>query len=446
MWDEIWQLLGSTEPRNRALGWTTLQNRITAGDLAPRQEDIVRLLAHFHAEIQDPVRRAAVAGLITLTALRGVENVAQAASAATHVEACLLSPFQHSSVACRGFDAIRHRDEDAMIALARLLSDREFPNTEFIRIPLDDPQWTERLDHHPHAVCLVGRPGIFGERAVEEFYTAATRFYFPQQVRPPDLGPGEIDPQRFHRIQERRGGTDTDRAFCTTQNADRRTDFAVLQRYYQRTKRRHVLLLAGCSTLGTLGAVHFLRELGRIPIPLPAGGIGERATIEALVQVSAPLCDHASQWKPDKDIHLVRLIVDDRLEWFPAPDGGGEWLSRTPDRIFIERDADGRGTNVYIDEPHGRPTFHDRSEAVRAVDLIASATEGRPGNTVEVSQLDAGNSLGKLLKSPVNRQRIHKKLSGAISANRDFSLLTLNVPIEIVDTRKAAGPPVASDS
>ena len=416
MIDAFWGDLKSGSENRRRNGWRALQTALMEEQFGLTHRDILRLLDRLREETEPNVQQAGLEALLSSALLRD-----RHAADGRHsgLARWFWSPVKLPTAVFRAIEVDRRRDEDAVIELARSLPHRDFRNTVFLSVPLEDPRWQERLDF-PKSCCFVGRLEIFGDEAIREFGSDALRFYFPRKDRPPRLKPGALDPKRYHRIHQRRNDRDVGRPLLSAEEGGRRTDYALVQRYYQPQKQRTVVLFAGSSTLGTLGAVIWAVSLQDQQIPLPKNGLREHDRLEALIEVSAPVVEHPWQWQPETP-RLLRLIAGNRLEWYESR---REWGRPPTDLILIKRDSRIRAAGVFANEVSGTPTFREGSEMFQFIDLLYKATEGRPGRTVK----SRDNLWEKVTTNPTLRKRLRESLPEAISV--DPPQVTLHVPVE----------------
>jgi hypothetical protein len=227
----------------------------------------------------------------------------------------VLDPFRGTS-AVFGTAADRHlRDGMALLELRGYLSVSDFPKTDFVLVPLNQPQWEAAFHQQKQlqAIMLVGRIGLFGEDALRRWLCRQARFNFLTHVRPADCSPHALDDQ-YHCIVD---GEASDADGChRTDDADgKRTDFALVQRYTVESPggRLVVLQIAGNTSLGTLGSARWVTsrlkqpsEADGAPIPCPPNLCAD-TLVEALLEVKAGI--NMSIWMPST-IKLLTLTTD----------------------------------------------------------------------------------------------------------------------------------------
>lgn len=424
MTEEFWARLSAHSENVRRLAWDSLQTTLTDHHIGLSRHDLSRLLLLLRNENAPAVRQSAVEALLSAALLqdRQLDDTRLSGLARW-----FWKPFHSPTTVIRAIEVDRRRDEDAVIELARGLSRDEFPETVFVRVPLPDPAWNERLEF-PTNCCFVGRLEIFGTAAIREFGSDATRFYFPDKTRPADLCPGALDPEHYHRIHQRRGDREVGASFRSSEDGEQRTDYAVVQRYFQPEKQRIVFLLAGNSTLGTLAAVDWAVSLQDQQVPLPVEHLDPHETLEALIEVSAPVVNHPWQWQPKRP-HLLRLLVGNNHEWYEKR---GEWGPPLSDMILIQRNSRGSAVEVFANDATGAPIFRKSSEIVRFIDLLYRETSGQSGCTVAGGASVSDPVWRKVTGNATLRKRVHDNLPGAIDISLDPPRVTLNVPIEVV--------------
>lgn len=421
--DDFWSSLMNGTENERRRTWESLQTGITYHHVSLLRHDLLRLLRALHSETAASVRQVALESLLSACLLR---DPLGGDTRHTGLARWFLKPFHSPTAVFRAIDADRRRDEDAVLELGRVLSSHEFPETVFVRIPLSDPRWRERVEL-TKTCCFVGRLEVFGIEAVREFGSDSTRFYFPDRARPKDLEPGTLDPLRYHRIHQRRGSRDVGPAFRSTEDGEQRTDYALVQRYFQPEEQRLVFLLAGNSTLGTLGAVNWAVSLQDQQIPLPDEHLDSHETLEALVEVSAPIVEHPGQWQPKK-LRLLRLLVGNDHEWYEERRAWGPPLT---DVILIRRDSRGMAVEVFANDASASPVFRQSSEIVRFIDRLYRETNGEAGRSVPGALPDP--VWQKVFGTSTLRRRVHDNLPGAIEISLDPPRVNLNVPIQMMD-------------
>jgi hypothetical protein len=420
MLEEFWRHQESAAPTERASAWSVLHTLLSQEQIDPPLRELMRMVQRLRDETDSAARLRAIETLLASALLRTRGRRIRP----TGLAKWFWQPFRQPAAVFRAIEAERHRDEDAAIELARVLTRRDFPKTEFIRLPLADPRWQERLDL-PRTCCFVGRLEIFGDQAIDAFRSSGTRFFFPDRDRPPDLAPGALDPRRFHRIHQRRNGRVLDPPFPSREERGRRTDYALVQRYFQADRKRHVFVFAGNSTLGTLGAVFWAAGLQDQHIPLPDKDFDANESFEVLLEVAAPVVEHPWQWQPDQ-IRPVRMLAGKAHEWFESLQA---WGRPSTDLILIKHNNQGEAVEIYADEPAGPAVFRNRGTQVRFIESLFHKSGGKAGQSVPANRFANEQAWKDLCAKPVLRKRLREHLPGAITISSDPPLVTLNVPI-----------------
>jgi hypothetical protein len=309
--------------------------------------------------------------------------------------------FRKTSRVLRVADPERlRRDEDAVIEIARFLPLEYL--TEFTSV---DPAsgFTPLLADFDavEALCFVGRLCLYGEDAVKTWCVTkrTPRFLFGMDFRPDGLAQGVLHPQ-YHSVVLNAGEADPEPLYRTTQTDHSRTDYGVIRRYVVDWggRCRVVIHIAGCSSLGTLGAAHFaactLCKHGASgkPLPLPPQ-VDEQSHLEALVEVTADTRCSELGWR------LRKLqLLDLRMDGFVWDEDEYSWQVPTPDVITVvfadaetrraswTNEAERDETKVEILVDGQKVPFRGRSENRRlciALCILASKQNGQ----VQLSQL-----------------------------------------------------------
>ena len=303
----ILEMLGSANPGARLEGWQQAGRR-GAELLRELAEAQLRYLEQLADDESHPAVSEAASKALRSLALNGAFLAAKLfhdaagntrrASADQLLGDWVWRPFRRTS-AVFGVTAMdfRRRDECALQWLGRRLSFNDYPATSFPQVSLHACNFLELLFQGTfQAICLVGRPGLFGGGALKRFRDGELRFGFAKDRRPPELPVGAIDPE-YHCILERQSPDNVLR-HATVDQGDYRTDYAVVQRYpvVFRNGQILVVIVAGGSTLGTLAAARWaaydlfqVADPARgLPIELPSGARLD-SRMEALLRVRAKI-------------------------------------------------------------------------------------------------------------------------------------------------------------
>ena len=237
------------------------------------------------------------------------------------------------------------RDEKAEFHLGRRLG----YETEFEQIKLRDSRWQELLSKSPYqAVCFIGRLGLYGKDAPGRLMMKRGRLEFPEQFRPENMAPAELDSVGlYHCIFEHLGIHHTEKYF-TTEEGGKRTDHAVVQRYQRSLNGRDmtVITIAGCTPLGTCAAAFWAAERLFQPIDSTGNclevphGIRDDSVLEALLKVTAS--EPGSTWR-FQEIVPLRLYVDDHC-WSPK---SHTWNEVPIEEICLLTRKDGRSVFLF---------------------------------------------------------------------------------------------------
>lgn len=343
MWEEIRKKLTAWEAETRKGGWEQLHKEVAHMQFFPDGDQLEELLRRQAQEDDQANWRLSVNALIQV-ALRRPARAANSPLVEQPVASLgewLWEPFLKESLVLRVVDPnSRRRDEDAVIVLARHLSLRDFPRTQFEGVLHEKADWG-LVPKSCGALCVVGRLGLYGPHALEHWVRPQSRFSFIAEHRPKDLKRGQLDSQHYHCIRERqrRAGPAKYREHPTTDEDGRRIDYGIVQRYvvpYQ-SSRLVLLFIAGGSSLGTLGAVQWMAgdtrpdgqrpEKDRIPLAPKAG---DDSRLEVLLRVTAQNAAFPSSWRGTRP-ELVGLHVDD---WVWSPEENS-WHQMGPEEIAL---------------------------------------------------------------------------------------------------------------
>lgn len=294
-------------------------------------------------------------------------------------------PFDDPSFVISAFDPkYRRRDEIAVTDLARHLPKRDFPNVDFRVIPLGHADWGDVLktDRDIEAICIIGRLGMYGSEALRDWGTDQTRLRFPVDKRPPGLRMGKLYPE-FHQIVESHGPSRNDESYVAHEDRKERTDYGLVQHYsvWFDARPTTVVLCAGCSGLGTYGAVQWMIELAKSPIELPKD-VPDDVCMEALIEVKADRASFPRNWQP-KPKRLLRLYLGDQ-QWLQ---NDREWLRRAPCEIRVLYDRSGQPDEVLLDGEAAGPRRD--AEIFRLLVRLAELTVNSPKQPIKVSKLAA---------------------------------------------------------
>lgn len=376
--------LSSEEREQRRVGWLKIRQQNKAEKTQATRIQLRELADKFAEESDKGVKQVALGVLIRLLSW-GPEQQLKASSTKQKLADWFWRPFDEPSFVISAFDPkYRRRDEIAVTELARHLSKRDFPNVDFRVIPLGYADWGDALksDRGIEAVCVIGRLGMYGPQAIRDWGTDKTRLRFPLEERPAGLRTGKLHPE-FHRITESHGPVRGDTPYVAQENQKERTDYGLVQRYTAWFDARPitVVLCAGCTGLGTFGAVQWMIELSRMPIEFPKG-VPQDACMEALIEVKADRASFPRHWHP-KPKRLLRLLLGDQ-QWLQEET---DWLHRAPSEIRVVYDQDGRPSEVFLD---GEATGPRRdADIFRLLVRLAELTDSDSEQPVKVSTLAA---------------------------------------------------------
>jgi hypothetical protein len=189
------------------------------------------------------------------------------------------------------------RDVQALVAMARHFPSDRYPRTVFRHVALHAPDWEEIGLHRTEAICFIGRPSLFNEcRIIDEF---------PRDLRFSIEPPGADEAMPFSNVCQNRPRAGRF-IYPTTQEAVRRHDYAIVQRFGITLNGQKVIVVvvAGGTSLGTLAAAKWITtfpwdEERRTEYRTAAGldTLDWSTRVEALLSVSATVHSPARPWK-----------------------------------------------------------------------------------------------------------------------------------------------------
>ena len=299
------------------------------------------------------------------------------------------------------------RDSDAVERLARRLSYKDYPLVNFQPLPLHEDGWRQITTEHAYdTICIVGRLSLYGDRAINLLQHQKARFRFRRQKPTPQYQQGE-QLRSYYCLQEFDGDRLVNEYF--TEDVKRVwTDYGIVQRYplFLGTRTITVILCAGASTLGTVGAAQWVaRDLGSlqhsttsVPTTLPED-IGPSSCLEALIRTTGD--SSASIWRPSGS-ELVALYVDhyrwslDDLHW--------QNMKRREIQVIVRG---GKAVSLLIDGQEAKVHVGSQNFGL-ATRLVLLANQNSQG-LVDIEELARAQEIwgGRKQKPSKVRQRLH---------------------------------------
>ena len=218
------------------------------------------------------------------------------------------------------------RDVQPLVKIARVLHEDAYWNTTFHHIPLNNPDWTRVGVTELSAICFIGRPSMFvGCDLLDELPTNR-HFNLPvddETWRGKPLTPESA--RRFHHIIQQRP-TAGRFLFETKEDKAHRVDYAVVQRFVLRrgSRKTVVLILAGATSLGTVGAANWLTSRApanfniRKCIAEAGRELRDETGVEVLLKVKANVHTPARPWEVSECVE-EKLFVNDSLNVLSLP-------------------------------------------------------------------------------------------------------------------------------
>ena len=200
MRQDVVELLKSSSPVQRMRGWRELHTDCVERhyELTPADREFLTERLQNEEGEDDGVWRFGMTVCVQL-AFGALSAPASASpvlpSPPLYLHQWLWDPFHASSALVGTAKGAHVRDAMALLALARRLSDEQFPHTEMVLVPLCDPQWEEVLYQRKFAaICLVGRLGLFGKEALRRWNCGEAHFGFILHERPEGCAPPALHP------------------------------------------------------------------------------------------------------------------------------------------------------------------------------------------------------------------------------------------------------------
>jgi hypothetical protein len=430
---ELRKLLTSKHRSERIRGWSKLADELKASHRVLSREDVRQLVEFLRNEEDDDVHRLAGDTMWGLVCDAWGEHEARGGGGTPipgrdrSLHGWVLHDFHRTSALLRSSGPrYDRRDAEAVENLARRFSFDGFPLTQFHSLPVGEEGWREfTTQEAPDAICVVGRIGLLGPQAVAVLENRQARFRFLQQ-EPPSSYERDDELKEYYVIEE----YDGDRVLNEYRKDDVqgfRMDYGIVQRYkkFVGTRTMTVLLCAGCSSLGTMGAARWLaRDLGlpqdpvtKEPILRPTT-IGPQSQMEALIRTVSVA--NSSIWRPSR-IELVGLYVDG-CQWSPSD---LDWHDRARHVVEI-RLRHGQPISLRIDGVEA--SLRPKSQNFRlATAIVLEAGKSEEG-TVDFELLARDKSIweGRELPASRVRQRVHTLNShvmrGILTIERGVSL------------------------
>jgi len=345
-WPGIVKLLRRSDLAQRTQGWKALWE--SKDELALGRREL--------AELQDLVRQEEDLALMSqasaaLLALRErgkrvLQDQFWAPFDSTHAHSG-----DRSAAVLAGSEEHFLPDALSLVTLARFLpGDR---GIDFRMEPAYQSDWERFPVGRYRAICIVGRPALYPGLPLIECLPADLRFRFPNGDRKwKGQSVSQDSIAEYHHVEQWWGGQMTrmhevHEAKHAERSSATRVDYAVAQRFPVMIggQRIIVVLLAGATSLGTAGAVHWAtrERVGKADFPgldRYQDPITDATRIEALLEVTGSVHTPRRPWAPR--VQLKKLFLN----------GRGNLVSDGPSVIRLVGAAGGasRVTSVYFDD------------------------------------------------------------------------------------------------
>lgn len=325
---EFLDRLRSSNRSERMLAWRELSSEPEASHHVLSGSDRLELADILAAEDDEGVHRMGLNNLLGYSCCLHAEPDGDVGESSTVVrphtlDDWLWNDFHKPSAIFRASERGYHRrDADAVELLARRLGIKEFPRVDFHPLPLHKDGWRKLTTERAYkTIGLVGRLGLFGDRAQTDLQCPNARFRFLRQTPPRSYEAGE-ELQQYYCLQEFEGGRVV-KQYDTQDRNGYRIDYGIIQRYtvFLGTHYVTVLLCCGSSSLGTVAAAQWAaidlaipqEPLEQGPITLPRS-ITTTSRLEALLRTTGE--SQTDIWRPST-IELLGLYVD-HYQWSPT--------------------------------------------------------------------------------------------------------------------------------
>ncbi|MGB9032305.1 MAG: hypothetical protein WCC27_19425 [Acidobacteriaceae bacterium] len=299
----LWKLLQAGDAETKKKYWRSLPARHEAQRFTRAEVRTLEDLAL--AEKEQDLARCATLSLAAVYAIGGVvAGEKQAENPAETLADWLFEPFReeagvgdHVSLVLSVCDEHHLRDVQAQVEIARLLPSERYPHTRFRHVPEKQPDWSGL--GQARGVCFIGRPQMFENCKIIEHFPKDLRF----SIVPPESGKKED----FHCVVQNRPEAGLFRYNTVEEEGSHRHDYAIVQRFTIKFGGRDVIVLviAGGSSLGTLGAARWIsnykwtrKTRDRFARVAGLGTIDRETRFEALIEVTARVHKPARPWDP----------------------------------------------------------------------------------------------------------------------------------------------------
>jgi hypothetical protein len=433
MRQEFLDRLRSAHRSERLLAWSELHLEPEASRHVLSVSDRLQLAEFLVVEDDDGVHRMGSDTLLGYSSCvqvepsgDGVEPWSAATSPHT-LEEWLWNDFHKPSAIFRSSERGYHRrDSDAVEILARRLGIKEFPLVNFHPLPLHKDGWRQLTTERAYkTIGLVGRLGLFGDRAETDLQWTDARFRFLRQTPPPSYEAGE-ELRQYYCLQEFEGGRVVHQ-YDTQDREGYRVDYGIIQKYpvFLGTHWITVVLCCGSSSLGTVAAAQWAAidlaipqdPITQAPITLPKT-ITSNSRLEALLRTRG--ASQTDIWRPST-IELLGLYVD-HDQWSPSD---LQWRDVQQHTFEIRLQA-GKPAALIIDGEKARLNRDSQNFCLAAKVLLGASQN--PGHAVDIRQLARDRDIwdGRRLHTSKVKQRLHnlnkQALKGTLTVDQQVTV------------------------
>jgi hypothetical protein len=365
---DIQKLLENRDPNRRIMGYARLWDSRDTVTLSESEFDFLDSVS-----MREPDSDVVVKALGIVEALRRWRPTA--------LQERILRPFSHPAVSAI-LASCHHEyipDADPLIALAQHLGNPK--SVKFHLVPFHQLTWNQPEIGTLDNLCFVGQPRMhrsFALKTVIEDLTAELRLGFPEGNNQWWKATGKHQGVAVRWEGQQIALRQKWEIKATRAKPGTRIDYAVVQRFplHRGTRSLTVLILAGGTSLGSVGAVRWLTKHRDERFGV---GIASSSKVEVLLKVTADMHKPRQPWDP-KDIVVEKLFIDE----------SNNLAAKKIDKITLvgARGGPDRVTSVLFDEDGVALEREDRAALIALCFAARAAKQGGAnGPSVDPSAL-----------------------------------------------------------
>lgn len=333
------------------------------------------------------------------------------------------------------FDStLRARANEALCHAVFHAGRRNLPNPEFHFISINSPTWGDIGNAKDMGtICIVGRPSLF-RVTPWDLSKWSGRFQLPApdplSNRPQRLTTKSI--QTYHRVEFARcNGLALGQYFVAAEENEQRTDYAIIQRFVL-PDAPPILVLAGTTSLGTIGAVKWVMEdlESAIPAP-PALSESNESEMEILLKVRGEIHNPPQSWRIVDRPHVVKAYFG-QLKFDLK---SSKW-DAGPEIVCLENVKGKPVSRIYFDGTEHEISGETREwmiaiARIKQKSFLLSELIGNVGlwddphfrNEVEkkVNEVGSSRPQATFLADGLQRNHLHKSIE-IVKVEKDFQL------------------------